>query len=406
VCGILGFVSDKPSTKNYTLLGNLLYISSSRGTDATGIAVIGTKSRVVKEDIPADKFIKKHYMGLQKEISKSRVVLGHTRLATQGHQRDNNNNHPIIGPKYIMVHNGTCSSMDRIKNYPYKGTVDSEILLSHVEAKGLSKGLEALKGSAAVAIVGEQEQNTVYLWRHNNPLWVAYDSTEKTVFFGSTEEILREGLANVLNFFSSFSMRQLPEDILYKLTCNPLNIIAIEEIEPIGWGYTAYKNHNKKTDLHPSSGISSYGDNWGDYCAGEGYWDREDISNVPNITTVNPKSEASSTDIKDRDEMSILTGTEDYEILSSVYRAVSACKWDKNTKSFTIDAIKDNPTDTPTRYYFHPASYDFEHWSRLEGGGHVSIDKKVIKLFDHSKKAHFIITVTDAIQEGLIDLNK
>src|SRR3990170_2566348 len=133
MCGILGFCSDKPSEENYALLGDLLYISAARGTDATGIAIVKPeKVKVVKEDLPSDQFIKKYYGSLKKEVAKSKVVLGHTRLATQGHQRDNDNNHPIIGDKYVMVHNGTCPSMARIKDYKYKGTVDSEILLSHV----------------------------------------------------------------------------------------------------------------------------------------------------------------------------------------------------------------------------------------------------------------------------------
>ena len=380
MCGIIGFLTDKPAEQNYKLMGDLLYISSMRGTDATGIAVVNDKKiKVVKEDIPSDKFIKKHYIKLKNEITKAHTVLGHTRLATQGHQTDNNNNHPIIGEKYIMVHNGTCSSMSKIEGYPYKGTVDSEVLLSYVERKGLKGGLAELRGSAAVAIISNEEPNTVYLWRHNNPLWAAYDPDHKVIFFGSTDEILKEGLANMLNFFSSYHMRQIVEDILYKVTCNPLNIEAIEEVEPKTWSYT----YNR---------MSGYGssDYEGMYGYGSEEWRRSLNNNEEKGNTNALSSENDGISCKEFEE---------------AYKALVRCGWDGEDKIFTT-APKPK-SDTPlTRFYFSGPSVDFINWSRLEGGGHVSIDKKLVKFFDHTRKAHYLMTVVDAIREGLIDMNK
>ena len=381
MCGVIGFLTDKPGEDNYKMLGDLLYISAARGTDATGIAIIEDKKiKVTKEDIPADKFIKKYYLGLKKEISKASVVVGHTRLATQGHQRDNNNNHPIIGKKYVMVHNGTCSSMTRIKTYPYKGTVDSEILLSYVEEKGLAKGLEGLQGSAAVAIVKEGDPLTVHLWRHNNPLWIAYDPLKKTIFFASTEDILKEGLSNLLNFFSSFHIRQTVEDILYKVTCNPLNIEAVEEVEP---------KHTYCYGIHKTVGGGSayYPTAWGGF-EGEGYI-RDDDETTSSITPLNndvPKD------------------AEGFADFSAVYKAALQCRWDSVNKIFTTDPLPTPPAHS--RYYFDGASEDFVNWSKLEGGGYVSIDRKLVKFFDKNKKAHFLMTISGAIREGLIDLSK
>src|SRR4030067_1091064 len=149
MCGIVGYITDKPAVDNYVFLTRLLYLAADRGTDATGVAIT-TKDNIniVKEAIPSDKFIKKHFGTLREAITKSSVILGHTRAATQGHQKDNNNNHPIHSESYIMVHNGICPSMDRIKGYPYKGEVDSEILLSYIEKNGIVKGLPELQGSA------------------------------------------------------------------------------------------------------------------------------------------------------------------------------------------------------------------------------------------------------------------
>lgn len=389
MCGILGFITDTPSEENNKLLCDLLYISSSRGTDATGVAVVGKTTKVTKEDIPADKFLVKYSKDLKKPMSKANVVLGHTRLATQGHQKDNNNNHPIIGQKYIMVHNGTCSSMDRIKDYPYKGTVDSEILLSYVEKEGLVTGLKELKGSAAVAIIKEDEPDTVYLWRHSNPLWVAYDPEKKVIFFGSTEEILREGLSNLLDFFTTFHMRQIAEDVLYKVKCNPLSIEAMESVEPKGWGYHYKGNKNSN---YPSSysrhgiNVYGYGCELGDFdCSSV---DKDDKKKEDKIT---PQVS----------DLPIGKTKEEYYSYGKIYRALQLCKWDPNHKGYTTDPIDGTEM---TKYFFTPASYDFEHWRRLEGGGHASIDKKLVKLFDHTRNAHYLMTMADAIREGLVKI--
>lgn len=388
MCGIIGFITDKPTEENYSLLGDLLFVSSERGTDATGIAIAENKKiKVVKEDVPSDKFIKKHYIGLKKEIAKSNVVLGHTRLATQGHQSDNHNNHPIVGEKYVMVHNGVCSTMDRIKDYPYKGKVDSEILLSYIEKKGLKDGLIELVGSAAVAIIKEGEPNTLYLWRHNNPLWLAYDPERKVLFFGSTEDILKEGLANLLNFFSSFQMRQIPENYLYKITCSPLSLEVLGEVEPKKtYTYSSYFKKNKAY-----IGASGYG--WGD-----GY-DYESLESMGITGESNSGQTQHTSDTpKDRDGI-------DSQAFIAIYKQVGACKWDAKKKIFTSEPIPLEGIST-ARYFYTGQSLDFVHWTKLEGGGHVSIDKKLVKFYDPTAKKHFLMTVVDAIKEGLIDLTK
>lgn len=392
MCGILGFITDKPNEENYKRVGDLLYVSSERGTDATGIAIVeGSETKVVKEDLPSDKFIKKYYEGLRDKVSDANIVLGHTRLATQGHQRDNHNNHPIVGPKHILVHNGTCSSMDRIKDYEYKGTVDSEILLSHVEVKGLKEGLKSLRGSAAVAIISADEPTSVYLWRHNNPLWLAYNEEKKTIFFASTEDILLEGLSDLLDFFSSFKMRQLPEDTLYKITYNPLTIQVLGEVEPTT---TVYWGSSRRKSGGAASGWNNYPCGSYGYGYGSGY--EEDYEYMNSAAT---KTTPLNSDVpKD-------SGTKkEKKKYASFYTDIMACKWDGIRKIFTTESLP-SPSTT-TRYYFDGPSQDFEHWKRLEGGGHVSLDKKMYKCFDHDRKSHFVMTINDAIREGLIDLSR
>lgn len=75
-----------------------------RGTDATGIAYhFGGRLRIFKRPLPA------HRLRLRVPPGVS-VVLGHTRMTTQGDAVRNQNNHPFAGSTggkaFALAHNG------------------------------------------------------------------------------------------------------------------------------------------------------------------------------------------------------------------------------------------------------------------------------------------------------------
>ena len=75
-----------------------------RGTDATGFAYnSGGKLRIYKRPVAA------HEISL-KLNEDANIILGHTRMATQGDCKKNYNNHPFYGKahgtKFALAHNG------------------------------------------------------------------------------------------------------------------------------------------------------------------------------------------------------------------------------------------------------------------------------------------------------------
>lgn len=75
-----------------------------RGTDATGIAYhFGGRLRIFKRPLPAHKLCLRVPPGVS-------VVVGHTRMTTQGNEKFNQNNHPfpgsINGKTFALAHNG------------------------------------------------------------------------------------------------------------------------------------------------------------------------------------------------------------------------------------------------------------------------------------------------------------
>lgn len=86
------------------LLSVLARESEARGTDAAGIAYnSGGKLHICKQPGPARKL----RFSLPMD---ARVVMGHTRMATQGSAVQNQNNHPFSGKagktRFALAHNG------------------------------------------------------------------------------------------------------------------------------------------------------------------------------------------------------------------------------------------------------------------------------------------------------------
>lgn len=71
-----------------------------RGVDATGIAYNGQERlHIYKRPLPA------HKMKFR-VLSDTNIIMGHTRMTTQGSEQKNRNNHPFGGTTFALAHNG------------------------------------------------------------------------------------------------------------------------------------------------------------------------------------------------------------------------------------------------------------------------------------------------------------
>lgn len=89
--------------KNHIITA-LSVAAEARGRDAAGIAYnSGGKLRIYKRPLPAQRM---HF----RVPEDAAVIMGHTRMATQGAARKNRNNHPFIGQvggtDFALAHNG------------------------------------------------------------------------------------------------------------------------------------------------------------------------------------------------------------------------------------------------------------------------------------------------------------
>lgn len=421
MCGILGFATSKPSAENVKYLRKILYLSAIRGTDATGIAYVKDSNIIIEKDnIAADEFIKKFLSKHEDELAKANIALGHTRTPTIGTPKDNNNNHPIESDSWVMIHNGSVHSLKKIDGYKYKGEVDSEILLSYIEKYGLKEGLPYVgrTGTAAVAFINRKELDTIYLWRETNPIRLAYDEASETIFFASQDDFLTKSLTNKLMFFSTFQMRELPENLLIKITINPLTITPIDYVKVVTSAATSaftisgtkYSNNNY------ANGNSAFTSSVVRTSLGL------QLNNITKRWEKVVETKNKSGKVKE-DEPHI------YKLLIELgYDELQINRMDNGTMSAIIYAsIKANSViilengslqyivatpiistvigQLPNKYHIKDQSKDFKGWFKLTSPnrGYISYDGELIKKWDKEKEQHYIMMLKDAIEEKLID---
>ena len=198
--GILDY-GHKLSRKEKTKILSVLSVAcEERGTDATGIAYnSGGSLKVYKRPLPA------HLLWF-KVNEDTNYVLGHARMATQGSERYNGNNHPFSGQAgnttFALAHNGVLSNDKRLRRQfdlpATKIETDSYIAVQLLEAAGeisfqsLADMAEKLEGSFTMTMLTDDD--TLYVVRGDNPFTLFHFEKLGFYIYASTEPILKTAL--------------------------------------------------------------------------------------------------------------------------------------------------------------------------------------------------------------------
>jgi glutamine---fructose-6-phosphate transaminase (isomerizing) len=180
MCGIVGYIGNNDS-KEILLKG--LEKLEYRGYDSAGIAVINSNGvHVFKE--------KGRIADLREAVDHDVMAnagIGHTRWATHGPpSKVNAHPHQSTTGRLTLVHNGVIENYDLLKreylqNVELKSETDTEVIVQLIElfvSEGLSvedafrKTLTLLHGSYALALIDEQNDDTIYVAKNKSPLLV------------------------------------------------------------------------------------------------------------------------------------------------------------------------------------------------------------------------------------------
>ena len=180
MCGIVGYIGQDDS-KEILLKG--LEKLEYRGYDSAGIAVKNENGiHVFKE--------KGRIADLRMIVDKdvmANIGIGHTRWATHGvPSKVNSHPHQSTTGRFTLVHNGVIENYDLLKReylteVHFISETDTEVIVQLIELfvnEGLEvieafrKTLTLLHGSYAIALLDEQNSETIYVAKNKSPLLV------------------------------------------------------------------------------------------------------------------------------------------------------------------------------------------------------------------------------------------
>jgi glucosamine 6-phosphate synthetase-like amidotransferase/phosphosugar isomerase protein len=198
--GILDYKQNLTNWQKNNLLRKLSISCEKRGTDATGIAYNKNgHMEIHKKPLPAHSFKQKIPYGVN-------VVMGHTRLTTQGNEKINRNNHPFRGyckdRTFALAHNGVLYNEMKLRREfllpSTKIETDSYVAVQMIERTGtfdlkaIQTMAEEVEGSFCFTLLDSKDN--LYLVKGNNPLTVYHFEKLGFYIYASTEDILKKGL--------------------------------------------------------------------------------------------------------------------------------------------------------------------------------------------------------------------
>jgi len=157
-----------------------------RGGDATGFVAIGEDGSKTwqKASCKARDF----YLERKEIPYRTRSVLMHTRMATQGSPAFPENNHPVRRGSVFIVHNGHVWNDKEIFRKTRRdryGQVDSEAIAAIIAKYGIMrthKAMEEISGAAAIGVVDETRPGVMALARGSSSPLMFYANDDVAVF--------------------------------------------------------------------------------------------------------------------------------------------------------------------------------------------------------------------------------
>ena len=242
MCGILGICFDGRDRTDAEWMdiawefSNLWIHSMRRGTDAAGVYIVNRDADIqyIKAPVTAEYLVGRdeanddmygYWEFVRNQLGPNTVgIIGHTRAATTGDPKYNDNNHPVVDAPIIGVHNGVITNhMALHAKYPKVAEVDSAAIMSLLKSKSanrpitkkiIANSVHELDGPFAIAIADMRKPDGIYLSRNRNPVHFHRNRTDGLLMFASTSEILEDALGDDIKTFP------MPKDTVCRLSAN------------------------------------------------------------------------------------------------------------------------------------------------------------------------------------------
>lgn len=198
--GIIDYQDGLSGRQKAKMLSILATECEVRGTDATGISYIENSGvHIYKRPLAAHRmrfYIPNH----------TKIIMGHTRMTTQGSEKKNYNNHPfpgrVEGGAFALAHNGVLYNDQILRKsikLPHSEIeTDSYVAVQLIEKKraltfdSLKYMAEEVEGSFAFTVLSQD--NELYFVKGDNPICIYHFPRTGLYLYASTESILKRAL--------------------------------------------------------------------------------------------------------------------------------------------------------------------------------------------------------------------
>ncbi|MBD3311253.1 MAG: hypothetical protein GF349_01995 [Candidatus Magasanikbacteria bacterium] len=242
MCGIFGAVIPKKNKFDDKELEKftqkLFKFSESRGKEASGLArLFPKKIDVIKEPFPSSFLTKIHkFKKIISEKSDSFVIMGHTRLVTNGTLEKKENNQPVVREDIVTVHNGIIVNekdiWSEIKDVEREFEVDTElipVLLRKYLKNGdsfsiaISKTFSKIEGMASICAFFTDSDH-ILLATNNGSLYFLKDKNNYLIFASEY---------NILKSLCKKFKSQFTEENIKKLNANKACLVNTRDLEEL-----------------------------------------------------------------------------------------------------------------------------------------------------------------------------
>ena len=198
--GLIDYQKTLSAAQRNRILSVLATACEARGTDTTGIAYNSQdRMRIYKRPLPG----RRMRFHLPED---AHVIMGHTRMTTQGSEKKNINNHPFGGTTgegtFALAHNGVIRNdrtLRRTLALPKtKIETDSFIGVQLIEQRqtlsfdSLCYMAEQLDGSFTFTVL--DAESNLYIIKGDNPMCLYHFPRCGIYLYASTEAILNQAL--------------------------------------------------------------------------------------------------------------------------------------------------------------------------------------------------------------------
>ncbi len=240
MCAIFGFSGEPTHKAVKRLIEEMVFSAVKYGKDATGWMKFDNKFDYHKKPVDGVSYVFKY--GIPK--FKNNLVF-HTRYATSGNPRNNKNNHPFIGEKYGLVHNGYLyqNYLLYYLNWMEKSECDSEIFLNMIEKLGFKKMYKELIDKGVFSLVLMNKENgDIYIMRNPKQQIYFVDLRKEIgiLIWVSRKDVFSNAVKNGFKRFPKYDFKMLKSGIVYKIRDG--GIIKKIDLGIKDWSYKSYWN--------------------------------------------------------------------------------------------------------------------------------------------------------------------